>query len=237
MSEGHYVVIYESNPAGILVGDSARTLVTLPLEEVVRKWSGHLLQLGKGGCLMPATPRSLLQRLRTPGDAKSWECFVELYTPLLFFWAHRAGLRNADAADVVQDVFTVLVRKLPEFEYDPSKCFRNWLRTLTINKCRDALRKRAVVERSNAEVIETIAAAETDPFWEVEYRQMLVRRLLEIMKSEFDPSTWQACWKCVVESRKAPDVARELGLTPGAVRAAKFRVLCRLRAELNGLLE
>ena len=31
--------------------------------------------------------------------------------------------------------------------------------------------------------------------------------------------------------------AAELGITPGAVRAAQFRVLCRLRQELAGLLD
>jgi DNA-directed RNA polymerase specialized sigma24 family protein len=32
-------------------------------------------------------------------------------------------------------------------------------------------------------------------------------------------------------------VAADLGLSVGAVRAAKFRVLCRLREELEGLLD
>src|SRR5665811_132490 len=37
----------------------------------------------------------------------------------------------------VQDVFTVLVRKLPAFRYDPHKTFRGWLRTVALNKWRD----------------------------------------------------------------------------------------------------
>jgi RNA polymerase sigma-70 factor (ECF subfamily) len=61
--------------------------------------------------------------------------------------------------------------------------------------------------------------------------------MLEVMRAEFEPSTWKACWECVVEGRSAADVGRELGLSPGAVRAAKFRVLCRLRRELDGLLD
>lgn len=40
-----------------------------------------------------------------------------------------------------------------------------------------------------------------------------------------------------MENRSAADVAAELKLTPGAVRAAKFRVLTRLRTELDGLLD
>lgn len=188
---------------------------------------------------MSVTPHSLLQRLRTPGDAKAWDRFVEVYTPLLFFWVRRAGLQDCDASDVVQDVFAVLVRKLPDFEYDAGKGFRKWLRTVTLNRCRDFFRKKAAtLAQANAAALEAIEAPPDDePFWETEYRQFLVRRLLELMQAEFQPSTWQACWKSTVEGRSAADVARELNLTEGAVRAAKFRVLSRLRGELEGLLD
>ncbi len=73
---------------------------------------------------MDSTPPSLLERLRLPGEEAAWGRFVELYTPLLFFWARRLGLQEADAADLVQDVFRALVRKLPGFVYEPGKSFR-----------------------------------------------------------------------------------------------------------------
>jgi RNA polymerase sigma-70 factor (ECF subfamily) len=58
------------------------------------------------------TPASLLERLRQPADQAAWSQFVRLYAPLLYHWAGRLGLREADAADLVQDVLLVLVRKL-----------------------------------------------------------------------------------------------------------------------------
>lgn len=188
---------------------------------------------------MAETPASLLERLRGPGQARAWDQFVELYSPLLFHWARRVGLRGGDAADLVQDVFAILVRKLPEFEYDRTRGFRNWLRTVTFNKWREMLRRHqpAPVDPNGALLDEVSAPDGAEPFWEAEYRELLTRRLLEVMKAEFQPSTWKACWECVVEGRSAGDVGRELGLSSGAVRAAKFRVLCRLRAELNGLLD
>jgi site-specific DNA-cytosine methylase len=60
---------------------------------------------------MSSTPASLLQRLRQPGDSRAWNEFVELYSPLLFHWARQTGLQEADAADLVQDVFAILVRR------------------------------------------------------------------------------------------------------------------------------
>ncbi len=49
------------------------------------------------------TPASLLERLRQPSQEQAWARLVELYTPLLFRWARRAGLQTQDAADLVQE--------------------------------------------------------------------------------------------------------------------------------------
>jgi RNA polymerase sigma-70 factor, ECF subfamily len=53
-----------------------------------------------------STSATLLQRLRQPNQPAAWERFVGLYTPLLLYWARRAGLQPQDSADVVQDVLT-----------------------------------------------------------------------------------------------------------------------------------
>ena len=169
---------------------------------------------------MPETPASLLQRLREPGATRAWDEFVALYSPLLFHWARRAGLQEADATD-------------------PRKGFRNWLRTVTLNKWRERRRKQATAPPvvPDAALDEVLAPPGEEPFWETEYRQLLSRRLLELMQAEFQPATWKACWETIVAGRSAADVGKELNLSPGAVRAAKFRVLCRLRTELDGLLD
>jgi RNA polymerase sigma-70 factor (ECF subfamily) len=74
-------------------------------------------------------------------------------------------------------------------------------------------------------------------FWETEYRQQLVNRAMALMQADFQPATWMAFWEQVVAGRPAKEVAAELGLSPGAAYAAKFRVLDRLRQELAGMLE
>ena len=57
------------------------------------------------------------------------------------------------------------------------------------------------------------------------------------MQTEFPPKTWQACWEHVVQGPAAAEVAAELGIAVGSVYVAKSRVLCRLREELQGLLD
>jgi RNA polymerase sigma-70 factor, ECF subfamily len=188
---------------------------------------------------MHTTSISLLERIRQPAEREAWGRFVDLYTPLLYYWACRLGMQESDAADLVQDVFAVLVQKLPAFTYDNGKSFRGWLRTITYNKWRDFQRRRAAAPANgNPAVLANLPAPDSlDTFWEREYRECLVGRALELMQSEFEPATWKACWECVVSDRPAAEVARELGLSVDSVYAAKSRVLRRLRQELSGLFE
>lgn len=184
------------------------------------------------------TPASLLERLRQPAQEQAWVRFVELYTPLLYTWARRTGCRGADAADLVQEVLSLLVCKLPEFSYDRHQRFRGWLHTVAHN-CWRSLRRRADLPREPGvpDLNELPAPDGAEPFWEVEYRQRLVARALELMQARLPSVTWKACWECVVQGRHPAEVARELGVRVGTVYAAKSRVLCQLRQELDGLLE
>jgi RNA polymerase sigma-70 factor (ECF subfamily) len=188
---------------------------------------------------MHTTPASLLQRLAQPAESAAWVRFVRLYTPLLFYWSRRLGPGQQDAADLVQDVFATLVQKLPEFQYDPSKGFRSWLRTVTLNKWRDNRRRRApaLVGAPEGFLSEQPAPEDPDAFGEAEYRRHLVQRALQLMQAEFPPKMWQACWEHVVVGRPAQEVAGELGIAVGTVYVAKSRILCRLRHELEGLLD
>jgi len=190
---------------------------------------------------MQTTRVSLLLRLRQPEPEIAWRRFVELYTPLLFYWTHRVGLHAPDDADLVQDVFAVLVRKLPDFAYDPRRSFRGWLRTIVVNQWRDQRRRQAAAgvigAAADVDVAELPDPRVDERFWEHEHREQLVARALAVMKAEFEENTWRACWECVVHGRAADEVAAELGLSRNAVYVAKCRVLRRLRQELHGLLD
>jgi RNA polymerase sigma-70 factor (ECF subfamily) len=188
---------------------------------------------------MRSTSISLLKRVHQLNDRQAWDRFVALYTPLMYSWACRLRLSEANAADLIQDVFVILLQKLPEFEYDPNKSFRAWLWTVARNKYLERRRRPAELSLENDED-PPAQPAENDGaelFAEAEYRNFLMRRALQLMQSEFQESTWKACWECVVNSKSAAEVAAELGTTVEVVWAAKSRVVRRLREELQGLLE
>jgi RNA polymerase sigma-70 factor (ECF subfamily) len=184
---------------------------------------------------MHTTSSSLLVRLRQAGEQDAWARFVQLYSPLLHYWAQHLGLQDQDAADLVQEVFVVLVKKLPEFDYNPKLGFRNWLRTVLLNKWRNFVQRRRLPAALGDR--DEVAAPEDSAFGEVEYRQHLVRRALELMQAEFPAKMWKACWEHVVAGRRVAEVAAELGISEGTVYVAKSRVLFRLRQELGGLLD
>jgi RNA polymerase sigma-70 factor (ECF subfamily) len=186
---------------------------------------------------MHTTPVSLLNRLRQPGDEAPWARFVELYLPLLRHWAGRLGLQGADAADLVQDVFTVLVQELPRFTYQPPKRFRGWLWTVLVNKWRERRRRRALPLAGDGLLADLAVPDGVEALCEAEYRQYVVHRVAELIAEEFQPTTWKAFWESVLGDRSAAEVARELGISENAVWIAKSRVLRRLRQELQGLLD
>jgi RNA polymerase sigma-70 factor (ECF subfamily) len=177
--------------------------------------------------------------LRQPGDQEAWQRFTALYTPLLYYWTRHLGLQPHDAADLVQEVLVILVRKLPDFNYDEHRSFRAWLRTILLNKWRDNGRRRCEppLDANDPAFAELAVADAAEAIGEADYQQHLLQRALEVMQAEFQPTTWKACWEYVVAGRPASEVAAELGISVGAVYVAKSRVLSRLRQELKGLLD
>jgi RNA polymerase sigma-70 factor (ECF subfamily) len=182
---------------------------------------------------MDETPASLLERLRAGNDRSAWDRFYQVYGPLVRRWARGFGLTENDAADLQQEVFVLLVRKLPTFAYDPSRSFRAWLRQTTLNKIRELARRRPPVTQAESHVLNGAAAVQASS--DVEDRREVLLRTLALLRPEFDPTHWNAFWNYAVLGKPVKEVAAELAITPDAVYLAKHRILARLRRELNGL--
>jgi RNA polymerase sigma-70 factor (ECF subfamily) len=188
---------------------------------------------------MDSTSVSLLKRLRNSSDELAWKRFVNLYAPLIFHWGRSQQLTADDAAELVQEVMQILVVKMREFEYNPDKRFRGWLRTVTANKANDIHRHNGVRRTTQDErSIRALTADDNvDLFAETEYQQFLAQRAMQLMKAEFDEISWRACHEHLIEGKKADQIARELGITVNMVYLAKSRILARIRQELSGLID
>jgi len=159
---------------------------------------------------------------------------------LVYRWCRSSGLQDTDAADVVQEVFRAVALSLDRFHHEaPTDSFRGWLWGITRNKLRDHFRARvahpAGAGGSDAQQ-QLLQVPEVPPDSTADARKpdaVLVQRALALIQMEFEERTWRAFWRSAVDGQAAKDIARELGMTPRAVRQAKYRVLRRLRQELG----
>jgi RNA polymerase sigma factor (sigma-70 family) len=191
----------------------------------------------------PATRASLLIQLKNPRDQEAWARFVEIYGPLVYEYGRRHDLQDADAADLTQEVLRAVARSIAEFRYDPRRgSFRSWLftvaRTRRINLGVQASRQpsglggseviRQLNEIPNREP-DDIEAAE----WERAFEQRLLDWAAEQVRAEFQERTWLAFWRTAFDGASPQQVASDLGMTLGAVYAAKSRVMARLRETIR----
>lgn len=192
----------------------------------------------------PATRITLLNRIRDGRDTDAWAEFARLYGPVIYGFARKRGLQDADAADLVQDVLRSVARNAGKLNYDPKRgTFRGWLYTITRNKIYNFLsagrnRPKASGDSGIQERLDNTPETRDDPeaVWDLEYQRRLSGKAMDRVKHEFQPNTWQAFWGTAVEGRPAGDVGNELKMTSGAVYVAKSRVLARLRDEVQRLM-
>ena len=193
-----------------------------------------------------STSTNLLKRVQA-GQPDAWGRLVGIYGPLVYGWSRRMGLQATDATDVVQEVFGSVSRSVNDFHRGKNGgTFRGWLWTITRNKIRDHFRaqpghlnavggtdmQRRLAELPQDEPPSTGLSSENSGKGEPAAVGM-VHRALEAIRPDFEDSTWEAFWQMTTAGRSSSDVAADLGMTKSAVRQAKYRVLRRLRRELQ----
>ena len=185
---------------------------------------------------IPPTRASLLVRLRDRHDAAAWREFVDLYGPVVYGYARKQGLQDADAADLCQEVFRAFAGAASRFVYDPRRgAFRNWLFTIVRRKLatwRQAQRSRHADADAgaNGHILEQCPAADdSEAAWEAAWRQQVFQWACAEARRHVSDVTWQAFWRTAMDGAPGKQVAAELGLSVAAVYLARSRVAARLR--------
>lgn len=190
----------------------------------------------------PLTRASLLVQIRDGANHRAWQEFVQLYGPVVYGFARKRGLQDADAADLMQDVLRSVSTAIGRLDYDRQQgTFRGWLFTITRNKIFNFVAARKIRPQGSGDTT-TNRLLDAQPgdsggsdAWELEYQRRLAGIAMDRIKAEFQEKTWQAFWLTAVEGQGAADVARRIGLSPGAIYVAKSRVLARLKDEVETL--
>lgn len=186
----------------------------------------------------PETNYSLISRVKDLGDGTSWVEFLRIYQPVVFRMAKRRGLQDADADDVIQQVFVSISQSIDRWtRADGSPPFRAWLTTVARNAITKALSRRprdlATGSTSVAELLkdqpdsseltaELLSAA----------RREVVLWASEQIQREFTTETWEVFWKTSIEGTSIAEVAASTGRSVGAIYVARHRVMSRLKEKV-----
>jgi RNA polymerase sigma-70 factor (ECF subfamily) len=184
------------------------------------------------------TRPSLLLRIRDSADRQAWSEFVDVYAPLVYGFARKHGLQDADAADLTQDVLRSVAGAVGRFDYSAQRgSFRGWLFTVVRNRLRNFLLARrrhgqATGGEAGRQLLDDVPAREEADSWERDYQRRLFDWACEQVRQDCQEKTWQAFWRTAVEGHSGQDVARDLGMSTAAVYLAKRRVLERLKEHM-----
>ncbi|HEX5273422.1 MAG TPA: sigma-70 family RNA polymerase sigma factor [Gemmataceae bacterium] len=189
-----------------------------------------------------ATRASLLVRLRTgPNDQAAWNAFVRRYVPLILRWCRDWKLQEVDAEDVTQTVLLKLSEKMRTFDYDPSRSFRAYLKTLTRYAWCDFLEargKRPDVGSGDSRMLSQLQTAEArDDLLrrlDEEFDRELLEEAMARVRARVEPHTWDAFRLTALEGVGAAEAAERLGLRTAVVIKAKSKVRLMLAEEVRG---
>ena len=182
------------------------------------------------------TKITLLEKIRDGADPLAWREFSDRYWRLIFAFAKRRGCSDHTAEDIVQDVIGEVFRKRDVFSYDPTLgTFRAWLRKVAYRKIvkhsrQPAQRIRGRGGDSGDDFPEPeVNEDQPDELWEATYEEAMLVVLLDVVRQEVTPQTYQAFELVAVRGLSGEQAAKITGLSRNAVFLARKRVIQRLR--------
>ena len=184
----------------------------------------------------PTTRLTLLDRLGNPQDKEAWDEFVALYGPCIFNFARRRLPQEEDAADVLQDVLSAVLRGKYE---RPKGRFQKWLLTIILNEIRDFYSARArhsEVLGASAEALRLQEEpADAGEEWEKERRRHLFHAAANRVRGRANPAHWSVFVGTALEDKTGQEIARKLNVSVSNVYAIKSRILKEIKQEIDRL--
>ena len=182
------------------------------------------------------TQATLLERLRDGSGRLAWEEFFQRYWRLIYVAARDRACRDHTAEEIVQEVMLAVFEKRDVFRYDPARGrFRDWLRRLVRNKVaehrrRPAQRLRGAGGDGHDGHAEPAGDDDgPDAAWEAAFEATMLAALLDVVRREVAPDTYQAFELLSLAELSGAEVAGITGLSRNAVYLARKRVVKRLR--------
>lgn len=159
------------------------------------------------------------------GEAEAFDVLFERHAAQLNGYARR-WLQGADAADTVQDAFLVLFEKAQVVLGHKPVNVRAYLFAVLRHKMQhlQAVRLR---QAAPDEAVESMAVADESGLTAL-LRREDAERLARLLNQVLNPLE-QEVVTMAIEDRDGPEIASELGITPGHARVLRHRALGKLR--------
>lgn len=189
----------------------------------------------------PETRDSLIERVKDVGDDAAWLEFFGIYQPVVYRMARRRGLQDADAHDVMQQVFGSVARSIDRWvagENQPP--FRAWVAAITRNAVTKALVRRPKDRAAGSTSVLQMLHGQADPAgtaeeMQNEARREAVRWATKQIQPEFTEQTWKIFWQTSIEGVPIAEAARSSGRSTGAIYVTRYRVIARLKEKVAEL--
>ena len=186
------------------------------------------------------TRSSVLRAVANTENEAAWQRLFDLYAGFVFSIARSKGLKNEDADDVVQVVFSDLARNLPTFQYDRAKGrFRSYLVGLVHWRVMDKLKagkRDAELKAAFWEDAKIAASAEDDGFSEREWQAAALEEALRRIKPSVRPEHYAAFVASAVEGQDSETVAKLHGLSRDNLYQIRKRLNEKLRETIAKVL-
>jgi RNA polymerase sigma-70 factor (ECF subfamily) len=193
-----------------------------------------------------ATRRSLVDGLANWHDRRHWQEFHKVYSKLIYGFARRSGLTDAEAHDALQETLLTVARRANGFHYDPTRgSFKGWLMQIARWRVADQFQKRLPSQPhlSPADTARTATIARAiDPagpdieaVWNTEWHRNILETALQRVKEKVSARQYQIFDCYVVKEWTAQRVQRDLGVNIAQVYLAKHRVAALLKKEVEVL--
>ena len=193
---------------------------------------------------LPATRRSLVDRLVNLEDRQRWHEFFETYWKLIYGVARRAGLGDAEAQDVVQETVITVSKNISKYERAAGS-FKNWLLHITRWRIADQFRRRSPAretrrigeesDRDTATIDRVPDQLDVSAVWDDEWQRHTLEAALTRVKRRVEPRHYQIFDCAVLKEWPAAKVARELGVNVAQVYLVKHRVAALLKKEVAAM--
>ncbi|MEK0451279.1 MAG: hypothetical protein RL088_3547 [Verrucomicrobiota bacterium] len=186
------------------------------------------------------TRQSLIARLTNWDDQLKWQEFFETYWRLLYGFALRAGLREDEAEEAVQETCISVAKNIGT--YDPKVGrFKGWLLNTARWRINDQFRKRRAARQSrrSTATVERFAdgGKKIDEVWEEEWQSNLFDAGIANLKRKVDAKQFQIFDCVAIKGWSAMETARRLGVNIAQVYMIKHRLKAMLKKEIKALDE